>query len=74
MTTSSRRSFCFAFNIGLGGFAGSSALHLANDGNFPQVPSHIALWNKTTINGHLVESNGLKNRRQAEIDLWNTAV
>jgi lysozyme len=64
---------CFAFNIGLHAFAGSSALHLANGDNFQEVPSHIALWNKTTINGHLVVSNGLKNRRQAEMDLWNTA-
>jgi lysozyme len=64
---------CFAYNIGLHAFAGSSALQLANHGKPADVPSHIALWNKTTINGHLVESEGLKNRRAAEIVLWNTS-
>lgn len=63
---------CFAFNIGLGAFAGSSALHLANQGDFSGVPARIALFNKTTINGRLVESAGLKNRRAAEVALWNT--
>lgn len=63
---------CFAYNIGLAAFAGSSALHLANEGNFAGVPARIALWDKTTINGQLVVSAGLKNRRAAEVVLWNT--
>jgi len=63
---------CLAFNIGANAFAGSSALHLANQGDLAEVPSHIALWNKTTINGRLVISPGLQNRRNAEIALWNT--
>ena len=63
---------CFAFNIGLGGFAGSSALHQANAGNLAAIPGCMALWDKTTINGHLVVSPGLKDRRAAEIALWNT--
>ncbi|TPK73118.1 lysozyme [Mesorhizobium sp. B2-4-15] len=62
---------CFAFNIGLGGFSKSSALKAANGGRFNDVPSRIALWNKTTIAGQLVVSQGLANRRSAEIDLWN---
>ncbi|HVO02552.1 MAG TPA: lysozyme [Candidatus Cybelea sp.] len=65
---------CFAFNIGLHAFATSSALQLANQGKLQDVPDHIALYDKTTINGHLVVSEGLKNRRQAEINLWKTAV
>ncbi len=65
---------CFAFNIGLHAFAGSSALHLANENHLADVPSHIALWNKTTINGRLVVSGGLQNRRNAEIELWNTPI
>jgi lysozyme len=65
---------CFAFNIGNDAFAGSSALHLANQNDLVDVPAHIALWNKTTINGRLVVSSGLQNRRTAEIALWNTAI
>jgi lysozyme len=63
---------CFAYNIGLAGFVGSSALHLANTGALPAVPAALALWDKTTVNGHLVVSTGLQNRRAAEIALWNT--
>ncbi len=65
---------CFAFNIGLGGFAGSSALHLANSGQFAAVPAAIGLWDKTTVNGHLVVSVGLQKRRAAEGVLWTTPV
>ena len=64
---------CFAFNIGLHGFAGSSALRDANNEDYDDVPAAMLLWNKTTVNGHLVVSNGLTVRRQAEIALWNTA-
>jgi lysozyme len=63
---------CFAFNIGIHAFAGSSALHLANHNDLAGVPSHMALWNKTMVNGRLVTSLGLQNRRSAEIVLWNT--
>jgi lysozyme len=63
---------CLAFNIGLSAFAGSSALQTANTEDFQDVPAHIALWDKTTVNGHLVVSLGLQNRRAAEIALWNT--
>ena len=65
---------CFAFNIGVHAFAGSSALATANSGDFADVPAHIMLWNKTTINGHLVVSSGLTKRRQAEVTLWSTPV
>jgi lysozyme len=63
---------CLAYNIGLSAFAGSSALHLANTGDLADVPAHIALWNKTTIDGQLVTSAGLTARRAAEIALWNS--
>ena len=63
---------CFAFNIGVHAFAGSSALATANKGDLADVPAHIMLWNKTTINGQLVVSNGLNARRQAEVTLWST--
>jgi lysozyme len=65
---------CFAFNIGPQAFAGSSALHLANQGDLINVPAHIALWDKTKIDGKMVTSPGLQNRRSAEIVLWNTPI
>ncbi|MBY3030576.1 DUF2272 domain-containing protein [Rhizobium leguminosarum] len=61
------------FNIGLGAFEGSSALKAVNSGDLASVPSLIARWHKTTINGVLVDSPGLANRRAAEIALWNKA-
>jgi lysozyme len=63
---------CFAYNIGVHGFGGSSALHLANAGDISSVPAAISLWNKVRINGVAVPSTGLTNRRNAEIDLWNS--
>jgi lysozyme len=65
---------CLAFNIGAHAFAGSSALQLANQGDFANVPNHILLWDKTSVNGRLVTSIGLQNRRKAEVVLWNTPV
>ncbi len=64
---------CFAFNIGVPGFRGSSALHLANAGDLRNVPAAIGLWNKAHVNGIAVPSSGLTHRRNAEIELWNTA-
>lgn len=52
----------FAYNVGLGGFARSSALRAANAGNFDVVPSKLALWNKN--DGKIMR--GLVNRRAAE--------
>ncbi|MGO7171385.1 DUF2272 domain-containing protein [Rhizobium leguminosarum] len=61
------------FNIGLGAFKSSSALKAINVGDLALVPALIAKWHKTTINGVLVDSPGLANRRAAEIALWNKA-
>ena len=63
---------CFAFNIGVEGFRGSSALRYANEGKLGEVPGRMAFWHKTTIDGQLVVSQGLINRRAAEGALWNT--
>ena len=64
----------FAFNIGLGGFRGSLALQRTKEGNLPEVPPAMALWNKIhdPHTGRMVVSRGLVNRRNAEIALWNT--
>ena len=58
-------SFCF--NIGQGNFRASSALHLLNNGQYDDVPSHIMLWDHNH-DGSI--SNGLKRRREAEVTLW----
>lgn len=61
-----------AFNIGIFNFSQSTVLHLILVGNLSQVPSSFRLWNKVTIEGKKVVSNGLVNRREAEVSLWNT--
>ena len=60
----------FAYNVGLGGFAKSSALRAANAGNFDVVPSKLALWNKN--DGKVMR--GLVNRRAAEGQLFLSPV
>ncbi len=64
----------FVFNIGVGAFQGSTLLKLLNQGNYDAVPTQLALWNKVTVGGQKVVSNGLINRRAAEIALWTKAL
>ena len=64
----------FAFNIGNHGYLTSQALSTLNSGDFDGVPDKMRLWNKTTIKGKLVVSNGLKNRREHEISLYKGEV
>ena len=61
-----------SYNIGTAAFAGSSALHVINNGLLTDVPAHILLWTKVRIGGVLHTSRGLVRRRQAEVALWNT--
>lgn len=63
---------CFTFNIGITAFVGTSALRNCLVGRTDLVPDAMRLWNKVTINGSHVVSNGLMNRREAEVVLWNT--
>lgn len=58
---------CFAFNIGLGAFAGSTLLNLLNRGWTTQVPAQLMRWTKARG----VELPGLVARRRAEAELWN---
>jgi lysozyme len=60
----------FAFNVGNGAFRGSTLLKQLNQGQYEQVPTQLSRWNKD--NGHVVQ--GLINRREKEITLWNTPV
>jgi lysozyme len=58
----------FTFNVGDSAFRGSTLLKLLNQGQYDQVPAQLKRWNKD--NGHVVQ--GLTNRREKEITLWNT--
>ena len=64
----------FVYNIGEDGFARSTVLKRLNAGNFAGVVSAMKMWNKITVNGKKVVSNGLINRRNAEAALFMTPV
>ncbi len=59
----------FAYNIGIGGFEGSSALRRLNAGDYAGAAEAMKLWNKS--GGDVVQ--GLVNRRRDEVNLFNTA-
>lgn len=56
----------FAYNIGIGGFTGSTALRRLNAGDYIGARSAMAAWNKS--GGKVVQ--GLINRRAAEMKLF----
>jgi lysozyme len=57
----------FTFNVGVAAFTGSTLLRLLNQGQYAQVPDQLMRW--TRAGGRVVQ--GLVNRRQNEIKLWN---
>jgi len=57
----------FTFNVGNGAFLGSTLLKVLNQGQYDQVPTQLLRW--TRAGGVVVQ--GLVNRRQNEIKLWN---
>ena len=61
---------CFAFNIGLSAFQTSTLLKLLNKNHYDAVPMQMKRWDKITVDGKKIPSQGLKNRRKAEIELW----
>jgi lysozyme len=62
-----------AYNIGAGGFRGSSALRHFNTGDKARAAEAIKLWNKATVNGRRVVLQGLVNRREDEVRLFRSA-
>ena len=56
-----------SFNVGVGAFSSSTLRRVLNEGHYDQVPAQLARWNKA--GGKVLQ--GLVNRRQHEIDLWN---
>jgi lysozyme len=57
----------FTFNTGTGAFSSSTLLKVLNQGQYDQVPNQLRRWNKA--GGQVVQ--GLVNRRENEIKLWN---
>lgn len=61
----------FSYNVGNNAFANSTLLRKLNQGASKQeVAAEFAKWNKVTINGEKVVSNGLVRRRKMEADLF----
>lgn len=58
----------FTYNVGNAAFAGSTLLKKLNAKLYAEVPAQLSRWNKD--NGKVVK--GLINRRNAEIELWNS--
>lgn len=63
------------FNIGSGNFAGSTVKGRIN-GKYAasDIKEAWSRWNKITVNGQLVFSQGLANRRNDEIELYFSGV
>lgn len=57
----------FAFNVGVGAFRNSTLLKLLNAGGYHSVPTQMRRWILSA--GRQIQ--GLKNRREKEIELWN---
>ncbi len=65
---------CFAFNTGaMGGEHPITLERKLNTGDYTSVPTELRRWVNVHINGKLTKSNGLVNRREAEVTLWLTA-
>lgn len=64
----------FTFNVGEHNFETSTLLAKLNAGDVAAVPAELARWNKITVNGRKVASNGLTRRRAREGKLFATGV
>jgi lysozyme len=64
----------WAFNVGSGAVAKSTLVRLLNQDRYDEVPGQLLRWIKVTdpVTKRKSDSNGLRNRRKAEIALWLT--
>ena len=60
----------FLYNVGPTAWAKSDTLKILNAGEYHRIPARLMMWNKITVNGKKVESEGLINRRLKEVRLW----
>lgn len=61
-----------AFNIGVQGFKDSTVVRKLGELSFDKAAEAFMLWNKVKIEGALTVSDGLINRRKAEVELFNS--
>jgi lysozyme len=64
----------FTFNEGIGAFGSSTLLRLHNKEDFMGAANQFLAWNKVHVNGKLVVSEPLTERRIAERALYLTSV
>lgn len=60
----------FTFNVGVGAFTASTLLKVLNQQQFAEVPNQLLRWVRS--GGQVMQ--GLLNRRNNEISLWNGQV
>lgn len=61
-----------AYNVGSMAVIHSTLLNLFNQGRLLLASEQFTLWDHATIDGRLVEVEGLKKRRLLELKLFNT--
>ncbi len=60
-----------SFDFNTGGLCNSTLRTKLNAGEYRAVRGELARWNKVTVGGQKVVSNGLTNRRMAEADIFD---
>ena len=56
----------WTFNLGGSNLRSSTMLKVLNNSEYEKVPSEMKRWNKVTVNGEKIVSDGLMRRREAE--------
>lgn len=65
----------FIYNIGLGGFKGSTLYRKINiNPNDQSIKAEFMKWNKARVKGVLTPLKGLTNRRKSEAELYFTPI
>jgi len=60
----------FVYNVGDAAFITSTLLRTLNDSQYSHVPFQMRRWNKIREKGKLVVCEGLVNRRNLDVSLW----
>jgi lysozyme len=62
----------FTYNTGVNALRHSTLLTKLNQGDYASASNELPKWNKITVSGKKVASEGLSNRRAAEKSLFDT--
>ncbi|MFK5947951.1 MAG: lysozyme [Methylococcales bacterium] len=60
----------FVYNVGAGAFKASTLLRVLNAGDYQEAQRQLAVWNKITVDGVKIVSQGLVYRRKQEQNLF----